>query len=163
MNKIKICTDSTSDLDKETLKKYNINMVPLSVHFGERSYKDKIDLSTEEFYKMLQTDPDHPKTSQPTPENFKAAFIAAEGWGTFSQKRQPNMQTELLRLQWGQLTLKQMAFDLPAGKTARMVQVTVKSNEVKVTHRMTKNRVIVTLAESVKIQAGQDIKVQIQQ
>ncbi len=75
MNKIKICTDSTSDLDKETLKKYNINMVPLSVHFGERSYKDKIDLSTEEFYKMLQTDPDHPKTSQPTPENFKAKYL----------------------------------------------------------------------------------------
>ena len=97
-----------------------------------------------------------------TPENFKAAFITAEGWGTFSQKRQPNMQTELLCLKWGQLTLKQMAFDLPPGKTARMVQVTVKSNEVKVIHRMTENRVIVTLAESVKIQAGQDIKVKIQ-
>ncbi len=74
MNKIKICTDSTSDLDNEALKKYNINMVPLSVHFGQKSYKDKIDLSTEEFYKMLQSDPDHPKTSQPTPEDFKNKY-----------------------------------------------------------------------------------------
>jgi non-lysosomal glucosylceramidase len=97
-----------------------------------------------------------------TPENFKAAFITAEGWGTFSQKRQENMQMELLRLQWGQLTLKQMAFDLPPGKTARKIRVTANSNEVKVTHRTLEKRVMVTLAESLKIQAGQDIEVKIQ-
>jgi uncharacterized protein (DUF608 family) len=96
-----------------------------------------------------------------TPENFKAPFIAAEGWGTFSQKREENTQTELIDLHWGQLTLRQMAFDLPVGKTARKVQVAVNGNMVKTNHRMTENRVIVSLAEPAKSQAGQEIKIKI--
>jgi uncharacterized protein (DUF608 family) len=95
------------------------------------------------------------------PEDFRSAFITAQGWGTFSQRRKGKTQTETLSLNWGRLNLKQMAFDLPGGKTAKKVQVTVNSNGVKATSRMTKNRVIVTPAESVKIQAGQNIEVNI--
>ncbi len=74
MAKIKILTDSTSDLDKGTREKNNIHMIPLNVYFGEKSYKDGIDILPEEFYKELQTNPDHPKTSQPTPEDFKTKY-----------------------------------------------------------------------------------------
>jgi hypothetical protein len=95
------------------------------------------------------------------PEDFRSAFITAQGWGTFSQRRKRNTQTETLSLNWGQLSLKQMAFELPGGKTVKKVQVTVNGDEVKATSRMTKNRVIVTPAESVKIQAGQNIEVNI--
>jgi len=96
-----------------------------------------------------------------TPENFKAPFITAEGWGTFSQKRQGNTQTDRIQLHWGKLTLKQMAFDIPAGKTARKVQVAVNGHAVKAAHQMTENRVTVAPAESVKIETGQDIEIQI--
>lgn len=72
--KIKILTDSTCDLDQSALKKHDIYMIPLNVHFGERSFKDGIDLLPGEFYRMLKTDPNHPKTSQPSPEDFKAVY-----------------------------------------------------------------------------------------
>ena len=39
-NNIAILTDSTCDLDKETLEKYDIKIVPLNVYFGDASYKD---------------------------------------------------------------------------------------------------------------------------
>ena len=60
-----------------------------------------------------------------TPEDFRSAFITAQGWGTFSQKRKGETQTETLRLNWGQLNLKQMAFDIPTDKTAADVKLKV--------------------------------------
>ena len=41
-----------------------------------------------------------------TPENFKAPFITAEGWGTFSQSQKDNKLTAKLEIKWGQLKLK---------------------------------------------------------
>ena len=74
MSKIEILTDSTSDLDKGTREKYDIHMIPLNVYFGEKSYKDGVEIMPEEFYKELQTSPIHPKTSQPTPGEFKTKY-----------------------------------------------------------------------------------------
>ena len=96
------------------------------------------------------------------PENFKAAFITAEGWGTFSQKRQTNMQTELLCLQWGRLNLKQMAFDIPDGTTAGKVKVAVNGKTVGSNYRMINDRIIIILAEPAMIEDGQDIEIKIQ-
>ena len=41
-----------------------------------------------------------------TPENFRAAFTTAEGWGTFSQKRQGGKQSIVIHLRWGSLRLR---------------------------------------------------------
>jgi hypothetical protein len=97
-----------------------------------------------------------------TPKDFRAPFITADGWGTFSQKCKSVTQTELLSLRWGKLTLKQMAFDIPDGTTAGDVKVTVNGNTVHSNYRMTNDCVIVTLAETAVIEAGQDIEVKIQ-
>ena len=96
-----------------------------------------------------------------TPENFKAGFIAAEGWGTFSQQQEGNSQTEHIHLHWGRLTLRQMGFDLPDGKSARRAQVTVNKKDVEVICEQKENRVSITLPEPVKIQADQDIEISI--
>lgn len=74
MKTIKIVTDSTSDLTGEMYSRYNISVVPLNVHFGDENYKDKVDLIPEKFYSLLQTNPHHPKTSQPAPADFKKVY-----------------------------------------------------------------------------------------
>jgi len=48
-----------------------------------------------------------------TPENFQAAFTAAGAWGSFSQKRDENMQREKIEVRWGKLSLKTLAFAVP--------------------------------------------------
>ena len=97
-----------------------------------------------------------------TKEDFRSAFITARGWGTFSQKRKGDTQTETLGLNWGRLNLKQMAFDIPAGKTATDVKLKVRGKKVDSIYRMEENRVVVTSAEPAVIEAGQNIEIRIQ-
>lgn len=61
-----LVTDSTCDLPAEFLEKYPIEVVPLTVHFGEDTYYDKIDLESSQFYKMMESAPKLPTTSQPS-------------------------------------------------------------------------------------------------
>jgi DegV family protein with EDD domain len=67
---VKIITDSTSDISTELAGKLDIEVVPVYIRFGETVYRDGIDISTGEFYRKLTTSPDHPATSQPSPEDF---------------------------------------------------------------------------------------------
>ncbi|NLL70176.1 MAG: DegV family protein [Epulopiscium sp.] len=75
MGKVKIFTDSTADLSKELLEKYNISVVPLYVILNEKSYRDGLDLTTIEMYELIEKYQTLPKTSAPTVEDFKAAFL----------------------------------------------------------------------------------------
>jgi DegV family protein with EDD domain len=74
---VAIVTDSTSDIDPVEGAGAGITVVPLFVVFGDRSFRDYVDLSREEFYRMLQTQPVLPTTSQPTAAMFEAAFAPA--------------------------------------------------------------------------------------
>jgi DegV family protein with EDD domain len=62
--KIALVTDSTCDLSQELIDHYQINMLPLSISFGENHYLDKVTMQPSQFYKMLDECPDYPKTSQ---------------------------------------------------------------------------------------------------
>lgn len=97
-----------------------------------------------------------------TPEDFRAAFTSAQGWGTLEQKRSESEQTERLSLRWGKLTLKQMAFDIPKGRRARAVRVKANGVTIANSHRTAENRVIITLANSTSIEADQDVNIEIQ-
>ena len=55
-----------------------------------------------------------------SPDDFKAAFTAAEGWGTFSQQRKGGKQVHTIAVAWGKLRLKSLAFALPDGQTANL-------------------------------------------
>ena len=63
---IALVTDSTCDLPKDIMDKYQIEMVPLTVHFEEDTYYDKVDLESDEFYKMMKSAEELPTTSQPS-------------------------------------------------------------------------------------------------
>jgi len=71
---VAVVVDSGADIPEEELERLEIHMVPMRVHFGERSYLDKIGMRPDEFYRELATNPQHPKTSQPPPGDFRRVF-----------------------------------------------------------------------------------------
>ncbi|MGL6105175.1 DegV family protein [Romboutsia sp.] len=74
MRDLKIICDSLSDIPKDLIDKYDIEVVPLTVILDGKEYKDGIDLSNDEFYRILRETNAYPKTSQATYAQFKEVF-----------------------------------------------------------------------------------------
>lgn len=74
MPRIAVVTDSTCDLTLDVLDRLGVVMVPLKVLFGNESFLDWIEIAPADFYKKLAAAPELPKTSQPSPADFKAAY-----------------------------------------------------------------------------------------
>ena len=72
--RVKMVTDSTSDLPPQALRELGITVVPLYVHFGEEVYRDGVDIGTEEFYSRLETSSILPTTSTPSVGAFVDCF-----------------------------------------------------------------------------------------
>jgi DegV family protein with EDD domain len=68
--KVKIIVDSTSDLPDELLKKYDIDIVPVYIHYNDQMYKDRYQLTSNEFYDILRNVDELPTTSAPSPKDF---------------------------------------------------------------------------------------------
>ena len=71
---IRIVTDSASDISLEEAASLNIEIVPLSIRFGESEYTDLIDLSVSDFYTRMAESDLLPSTAAPSPGAFEAAF-----------------------------------------------------------------------------------------
>jgi DegV family protein with EDD domain len=71
---VKVVTDSCSDITPQLAQELGITVVPLYVQFGDETYRDNVDLSTEEFYHKLETSKIHPTTSTVTPADFANLF-----------------------------------------------------------------------------------------
>jgi DegV family protein with EDD domain len=71
---IAIVTDSTSDIEPQRALALGVDVVPLFVVWGDKSYRDYVDLSRSEFFQKLATEPVLPTTSQPTAQMFEDAF-----------------------------------------------------------------------------------------
>lgn len=69
-----IITDTSADIPDDLAEQLNIHWVPLRISFGEKDYLDKIGLSTSQFYHKLRTELVLPKTSQPSPGDFRRQF-----------------------------------------------------------------------------------------
>ena len=74
MPEIAIVTDSTSDLTKEFIEDLSINIIPLKIKLNDNYYRDGVDISKREFWKRLLTESIVPKTSQPSPAEFKELY-----------------------------------------------------------------------------------------
>jgi DegV family protein with EDD domain len=71
---VKIVTDSTSDLPAQLAEELGITVVPAEVRFGAEIFRDGVDLSFSEFYRKLEAGPLLPKTSPPSPGDFRATY-----------------------------------------------------------------------------------------
>ena len=71
---VKVVTDSGADLPSQLAEELGITVVPVYVRFGEKVYRDRVDISEDEFYQRLLHDPVHPSTTQPTPQDFAEVY-----------------------------------------------------------------------------------------
>ena len=71
---IKIVTDSTADLPAKLAEELDVTVVPVYLRFGEQVYRDRVDISEDEFYQRLLHDSIHPNTTQPSPQDFTDVY-----------------------------------------------------------------------------------------
>ena len=71
---VRIVTDSTADLSPDQQRAAGITVVPLNVHFGDEVFRDRVDLSGEEFFRKLRAAAQLPRTSQPSVGVFEEVF-----------------------------------------------------------------------------------------
>ena len=71
---IRILVDSSSDYTLEEIHQKNIDLVPISITIGDKIYRDGIDLGRDEFYEVLASTKEFPKTAQPSPQSFLDIF-----------------------------------------------------------------------------------------
>ncbi len=78
---VRVVTDSTCDLPSDLVREHGITVVPAFINIGERSYRDGIDLSREEFYRALPGLKEPPTTAAPAVGAFAAVYerLTAEG------------------------------------------------------------------------------------
>jgi len=72
--KVQVITDSTSDIPHDIAEKLGIRVVPIYLRFGDKIYRDGVDIHIDEFYSMLASSAVHPATSQPNPEDFTGVY-----------------------------------------------------------------------------------------
>lgn len=78
---IRIITDSAADYSAEETAKRKITCIPMSVSFGDDEYLDGKTITKEEFFELLTTRKEFPKTSQPSPTSFLECFEEAKEAG----------------------------------------------------------------------------------
>lgn len=69
-----LVTDSTCDLPENIIEKYQIQIIPLNIHFGQSFYLDTVTMQPEQFYGMIDSAPHYPSTSQPSFKEFYNKF-----------------------------------------------------------------------------------------
>lgn len=76
---VKIVTDSLSDITSDIAEGLGITVVPCYVRFGEDVYRDRVDMTTDEFYYRLTHDVAFPTTTQPPPGDFIEVYNKLAG------------------------------------------------------------------------------------
>jgi DegV family protein with EDD domain len=71
---VRIVTDSSCDLRGDEVAELGIEVVPLSIRFGDDEYVDREELTVARFYELLAESDDLPETAAPAPGRFDAAF-----------------------------------------------------------------------------------------
>jgi DegV family protein with EDD domain len=71
---IQVITDSTSDIPQGLAEELGIRVVPIYLRFGDKIYRDGVDIQSDKFYSMLESSKVYPATSQPNPEDFTGVY-----------------------------------------------------------------------------------------
>ncbi|GCD09759.1 DegV family protein [Clostridium tagluense] len=79
MNKIALITDTTSDLSREVIEKYNINVLPFRIIYSDREYLDNVDITSQEVYANMEKEV--PTSSLPSMKDMEELFLKLEEQG----------------------------------------------------------------------------------
>jgi non-lysosomal glucosylceramidase len=96
-----------------------------------------------------------------TPENFRAAFTAAEGWGSFAQTRAESLQREQIELRWGRLNLTTLAFAVPEDWQAVDVALRLSGKAISSKPVLRDGRLEIELNRELKVAKGQRLEIEI--
>ncbi|BDD12156.1 hypothetical protein FUAX_45880 (plasmid) [Fulvitalea axinellae] len=94
-------------------------------------------------------------------EDFRSAFIAAEAWGSFAQKKLNGIQTATLELAYGQMNLKELGLDVLLEGKPKKVTLLVNGKKTKVKHSVKQGKIKLSFAKKI-LKKGDDIRVEIQ-
>jgi uncharacterized protein (DUF608 family) len=92
-----------------------------------------------------------------TPENFKSAFTAAEGWGTFEQKQEGNKQTNSISVAYGELMLNILVLRVNDHLTAKDLKVSKNGKMIKCDYQQNKDRVHITFKDGELVNADETL------
>jgi DegV family protein with EDD domain len=81
VKRVHLVCDSTADLGPAYYPAHDVEVVPLSIIFGEEQFRDQEEMSTGEFYRRMRAGGPHPHTSQPSPGEFAEVFQRLGGDG----------------------------------------------------------------------------------
>ena len=78
---VRIFTDSTSDFSQQQAQQLGVEVIPLTVRFGEEEFVDGVTMTPAEFYEKLESSQQLPQTAQINPDVFEKVFKAAREQG----------------------------------------------------------------------------------
>lgn len=81
MARIRVVTDSACDIPDSIARRLNIDIVSLSIRFGDEEFTDRVDLSPSEFWAKCKASKTLPETAAPSPGAFQAAYERARSDG----------------------------------------------------------------------------------
>jgi non-lysosomal glucosylceramidase len=97
-----------------------------------------------------------------TPDNFRAPFTAAEGWGTFAVNAERGGRNAELQVKWGKLRVRTVVLVLPENAKAKEVRVTVNGNIVPAKDAQRDRRLTITLSNEALLEANEKLVVVVQ-
>ncbi|MFO7741272.1 MAG: DegV family protein [Anaerolineae bacterium] len=76
-HRVALITDSTCDIPGALVDRHEIIVVPMHLIWGDKTFRDRVDMAPETFYHRLTEDAEYPTTAHPTPEGFLATYEKA--------------------------------------------------------------------------------------
>ncbi|MCP5113913.1 MAG: hypothetical protein GY953_24025, partial [bacterium] len=96
-----------------------------------------------------------------TPEDFKAFFTAAEGWGSLSQRRDENGQINRFEIKWGRLRVARIELEIPENVELRAATAFVAGREVNLTSSQSRSQVTVNFDRAAIARSGESLQVRL--
>lgn len=95
------------------------------------------------------------------PENFRAAFTTAEGWGTYTQQKGNQRQLHTISLAYGRLSLSSLSFEVLEVGSEKQVTVHLNGKEIATDPKQSGNKICVRLKDDVILKKGESLEVEI--
>jgi hypothetical protein len=97
-----------------------------------------------------------------TPDNFRAAFTAAQGWGTFEQKREGAGQCATVVIKWGKLSVRKLKLESISGNAAgQSARVWLDGKPVDAVLSQDNRAIEIAFASPIELAEGQTLTVQL--
>ncbi len=127
-SEVAIVTDSVCCIPKELVNKYDIEVVPVELHFGDKVYRDGIDITPSEFYQMLRKAKRLPTTAASLPGRFIEAYQSASNKATniicitLSSKLSGVFESARLAMDTAKKAMPRLTIELLDSRTAAAAQ-----------------------------------------